>query len=484
MAGDLDVLFKSFSKIMKSHKAIGDGPHLPFNTETFKQKMTDSGSYRGSACNIMVLDLNKMVFANVGVNMTDVKSNAVRIATSSFQSDTRFEVLKVTVACNDIESPGEFGTWRKLSMDLQCWSIAFIIVDATAHPKNYPDLTVARAISTACHHPVDFELFTDIANFTSATLLRSFQLLETLKTDEETYAPSGYEVAQVYAQARDIIKGRDGNIKEDSLRDLFSGIKWAKQSDYKLDSSRTASDLMRMYDRMEEAGCGPLISDCRSKFSKSSCFYQTSKLNVIAASGSDDPDRLKFIVDLLYVRMLRGVMDEDTTSKSSLMKVTLPHVNCIYDIQRYIGATLKYTGASKFATDLQVLGKLKSPLDWDVMLPMGNADARKVLLAVKKPTLNLVHLVDGLYSGSQEGSAKRCAALHRKHLLKSASFIQNWLSKRPSMSTTKSWMNTHKGITTCKYLTQCPLAHPPPLMVEMMCETYKIILPMYLRRSA
>ena len=42
-------------------------------------------------------------------------------------------------------------------------------------------------------------------------------------------------------------------------------------------------------------------------------------------------------------------------------------------------------------------------MDWDTMLPMGNADARKILMSVKKPTLSIVHLMDGLYSGSQDG---------------------------------------------------------------------------------
>ena len=126
---------------------------------------------------------------------------------------------------------------------------------------------------------------------------------------------SGHKVAHVIAQAREVGQGC-GNGSYKAVEDYLSDVTFSFGCDYRITKkSRRVEDILRVHDRLEAAKCGDIIMNAKALYKNKSPLYQLSKLQMLTSARKDNAEKLKFVVELLSVRMTSGSLDEDTKKK-------------------------------------------------------------------------------------------------------------------------------------------------------------------------
>jgi hypothetical protein len=97
-----------------------------------------------------------------------------------------------------------------------------------------PAAVVDGFLAAASHVPVNYHWIADTADFEEQVFILSIQLIEDLRKDEEAFAPGGWQMCKVFAQARRMETVAKGDSSPDGAVRLMEMVSYAKGSDYKV----------------------------------------------------------------------------------------------------------------------------------------------------------------------------------------------------------------------------------------------------------
>ena len=201
----------------------------------------------------------------------------------TFEKQGRFQFAKpITVVVHDKTTPPTkaAGTWRKISLDSQ--TNAFIYQWWKAKKGTTPaDKNLASAYKICAEHtPVNIiyeELTPDVEE---KLFTKAWQLAADFGLDEETFAPGGWGICCMLAQARLLKNGAD----IESVDALAAQIKFSKSADFAKGKKATQVGL-NIYDRIVGANLVDEIASARVAHPKS-VMDQFTKLELVVAKAS------------------------------------------------------------------------------------------------------------------------------------------------------------------------------------------------------
>ncbi len=287
-----DVLQKLAGRLGKSTEP-GPGPHPTFDSKDYERAMASDGKYIGTANSWFRLDLSRTAIPNQHFSLAEIdgyaKANwSVSVAMSKNPEDPRLSWRQpIGVAVASKTTPGENGALRKISGDIE----VFAFLREWQRWLNMPDSKNMTAVSqkalalferAASHVPMDYFYFENNAEFEEQVFLKSVQVLEDMRRDEEEFAPSGWQACTIFAQARLMQKSKTGDASAENAERLLSRVTFASSSDYKITKeSRTVEDGLRLYDRVMSAQAEDILLTARATLGPKSALTSFSKLVVL-----------------------------------------------------------------------------------------------------------------------------------------------------------------------------------------------------------
>ena len=304
MAGVLEEVRKfvaSTSLTMWAGVEPGEGSRPIFDKKVFVEKMRIAKQYRGVAGNLLWLKLDEWAIPNQKLSRHEVVTYAKEFfdVPKALEQGTDgncrgFQQDKpVVVAVTDATQAPAKGTMRKISMDKPIF--AFLLtwkfwqkMPQTDHVKQTREKALALFRRQALHWPMDFVYFEPCPSLDQDIFKASFQIMEDTRREEEHFAPSGWQVCCLFAQARLMKKAESGDASAKGVEDLLKDINFAKSSDYKIKAgSKVVEQGLRVYDRFTDAGVEELVREGASVFGRGSPFDQLSKLVVVSQKIGD-----------------------------------------------------------------------------------------------------------------------------------------------------------------------------------------------------
>ena len=313
------------------------------------------------------------------------------------------QVKPVVIAVTDATQVPAKGTLRKISMDkaifafLLQWS-AWEQMPKTGSMKDTRDKALCLFRRQALHWPMDFVYFEPCPSLEQDIFKASFQIMEDTRREEEQFAPSGWQVCCLFAQARLMKQSESGDGSAQGVELFLKDINFANSSDYKIKAgSKVVEQGLRVYDRFTAAGVDELICDGASTFGRGSPFDQLTKLFIISQKVGDvGKPTIQFILQLLFVRLARGRTATDI-SRNQLGAQEMPLCLLVCDLVTYAFAAFPANAGAKQA---EVLQRLATPAAWNNFLPHGAVDARVSIMFLKGFAKRLFGFVEALYDGS------------------------------------------------------------------------------------
>jgi hypothetical protein len=176
--------------------------------------MTTDGKYLGTANNLFRLDMTRPAVANQKFSIAEI----------SKYGDDHWSVPKaleagrnlewrhpIAVACTSKTDPGanpsQDGLFRKISMDIQvfsfllCWN-RWLSASTSGHAGETAAKAQEMFQRAALHVPMDYYFFESNADYEENVFIKSVQLMEDFRKDEEEFAPGGWQMCCLFAQAR------------------------------------------------------------------------------------------------------------------------------------------------------------------------------------------------------------------------------------------------------------------------------------------
>ena len=161
----------------------------------------------------------------------------------------------VGVVVVDPKGPGKRGAWRRMSLDLQTfgfiWAWASLIRDAS--PSEELEVQLGAFQDAARQWPMDFYFFGVKPDIENAIFLKSFDIMESYRKNEEMHAPGGWQICVLFHQAQVLQHGSSVQGKTDPVTDLcnfFKGYEFAASSDYTRLDNKLAKECLTVYDRV------------------------------------------------------------------------------------------------------------------------------------------------------------------------------------------------------------------------------------------
>ena len=375
-------------------KDVGPGPRTPWTLEAFRGTLGKEGhkEFLGSAGVLFWLDLFKWAMPNQGVNPMEIKSFAQEYFNPAPAEGGGFKWPRpIGVAVTEVDTPGPRGRMRKISGDVMiyafCWAWSEAMVDDT-NPKQAEVLASFKA--AALHVPMDFYLFELTADVERDIFTKGFQLMEDARKDEERFAPSGWQVCCLFAQAR-VMQAARGDSSPQAVEEFLSGVSFAASSEYRIALGSKMTELyLGLFDKVTKAGLGPQIEEARLEFGRGSVFDQVSKL-ILIAQKAPEPD-LDFIIDLLRLRLRQGRCGPNV-GRVTLLKTELPICVMVAELVKFITAWFVFPAGSPEA---RLLATVATPSTW---ARSEDAPSNDVITA-KGVVKRLVGFVKGLYTGA------------------------------------------------------------------------------------
>ena len=147
-----------------------------------------------------------------------------------------------------------------------------------------------------------------------------------------------------------------------------------------------------------QAGATALIVEARTRWDKNQPFFYLTKLLLLCQTCRDDQDRLKFLCELYFVRMLRGSLQHSSISQSCMKRELLQAGAVVFDLCKFMHEAFQ----NGFEQSLHVW--LLSPIAFNTSLPKNNPCAGKAMigfnLIAKKLVGFLTDLIDAVWGTS------------------------------------------------------------------------------------
>jgi hypothetical protein len=211
--GWADRVFNRIPSIVATSEP-GPGPRPIFDKAGYEQSMTTDGKYLGTANNLFRLDMTRPAVANQKFSIAEI----------SKYGDDHWSVPKaleagrnlewrhpIAVACASKTDPGanpsQDGLFRKISMDIQvfsfllCWN-RWLSASTSGHAGETAAKAQEMFQRAALHVPMDYYFFESNADYEENVFIKSVQLMEDFRKDEEEFAPGGWQMCCLFAQAR------------------------------------------------------------------------------------------------------------------------------------------------------------------------------------------------------------------------------------------------------------------------------------------
>ena len=190
-----------------------------------------------------------------------------------------------------------------------------------------------------------------------AIFLKSFDIMESYRKNEEVHAPGGWQICVLFHQAQVLQHGSSVQGKTDPVTDLcnfFKGYEFAASSDYTRLDKKLAKECLTVYDRvMASPTSEEILIQARVHLGPKT----TSKLIMISqrtaaclaiadtkkTSLVDIAKALEFVLGYMYVRMRTSVIEADMAIRT-LKSAEVPSAVMACTLVKFILS--KYTYAN------------------------------------------------------------------------------------------------------------------------------------------
>ena len=213
-------------------------------------------------------------------------------------------------------------------------------------------------------------------------LTDSFVAAENTRTIEERIAPSGWDFCCFTHDLKKLVEvsgatGGSGEALNQEVEDwMIEKNQFAKSSDYTpKKGNRIVETASLIYKRFDEAGIANLICDLNAMYKKNHPMYHLSKLTAFSNATANNPVRLKWIAELVVVRMARGAC-VGTVSVANVRKDLIPQAGIAFDLSKFMCETFDFEDEHTSA----LKSWFQSPIRFDQVLPKNDTKGRKILM--------------------------------------------------------------------------------------------------------
>ena len=351
---ELTTMIKSDIQVINSmfpnakNCSVPPGPFRCFSSGEYKTSMADNKKYMGVGSSSLWLIHEKLAPLGYAPAVEDVQ--ATSNTRYSKHMDRPDITRHVTIACFDLESPGEFGQLVRLNGDKDVLaathSFANIIRDYNALTTEEQKLALMVRItawkSQLDHWPFDYVYVKPDPNLSLQLFAQAFQDVENLKITEEEYAASAWEICCSYAKVR----GEHHTQTAQGVHDfLAETITFSKSSaDYacrKGENSKGADNALLIFDKAERAGIKCLLVKAKPLFGLKSALTQMGKLILSMQKAGSEPAKIRWLISFLYMRLNNGALPMDAPI-GELRSRYLPDALTIFDLVTSVPAVLPY----------------------------------------------------------------------------------------------------------------------------------------------
>jgi hypothetical protein len=114
--------------------------------------------------------------------------------------------------------------------------------------------------------------------------------MEDFRKDEEEFAPGGWQMCCLFAQARLMQNSKVGDDSAQGVEKLLTRVNFAANSEYKVTGqSRTVEDGLRVYDRVMAAKAADILLESRVTLGVKSPLDSFSKLVIVSQKAPPSP---------------------------------------------------------------------------------------------------------------------------------------------------------------------------------------------------
>ena len=213
-----------------------EGDRTLYDADSAKQKFSNKSDWLGVAGNLLWCNLLAWAISEQSVSKTE----AADYGKTHFRgSQPPKMTLPVGIAVIGGTSPGQKGTWRRISLDLQTYG--FLCEWAAVlrqEPRGQAELDRLKQFEDAARHcPMDFYYFEAGPEVEKQIFKKSFSIMEDLRKKEEQHAPGGWAVCRLFHRAHVMQRAaRSQDNKQGSEVDVvefFEGFDFAQTSEYR-----------------------------------------------------------------------------------------------------------------------------------------------------------------------------------------------------------------------------------------------------------
>jgi hypothetical protein len=255
----------------------GDGPCSLFAQKEYEEKIERHGEVRGVAVNLMWIRLNSWAIMNQQVSPDEVddcvakdfKTSEALVKQEGGVEYVGFIVPRVTHVVVHDKNPFTKGDLRKISNDVVIYAFLKVfhrwIKETSTSLESTRKSILAICERTVLHWPCTFIYKEMKPEIEKDIFLYSVQLLETIKKDAEKHGSGGWQLVNLFAQAREIAKNLSGDVTAVGVQTMFANIDFAASSGIDLSDkgARQVQQMFLIYERATAAGIGHLLTKAK-----------------------------------------------------------------------------------------------------------------------------------------------------------------------------------------------------------------------------
>jgi hypothetical protein len=255
----------------------GDGPCSLFVEKEYVEKIERHGEVRGVAVNLMWIRLSTWAITNQEVSLDEVDDCVAKDFNTSGALVKKvgggeyvgFTIPRVTHVVVHDKTAFQKGDLRKVSNDVVIYAFLKVfhrwIKETSKSLESTRKSILAICERTVLHWPCTLiykELKPDIEK---DIFLYSVQLMETIKKDAEKHGSGGWQLVNLFAQAREVAKNLSGDMSAVGVQTLFANIDFAKSSGIDLNDkgAKQVQAMFLVYERATAAGIGHLLTKAK-----------------------------------------------------------------------------------------------------------------------------------------------------------------------------------------------------------------------------
>ena len=268
------------------------------------------------------------------------------------KSGTFFSDFNLPLVVHDAKSMPKDGEWRKFGLDKDVYPFFdrwYDVKETSANDLGYTveekNLMLDTFKHACCHWPVHIYFIELSPDIELKIFIKSMDIIQKLRSDEEKHADTGWETCCHVARARDLGKKVSQQTGDDlaQAEDILAKVKWAQSSDVKFQASshkatsgvqsqtkqpakkeeansKKIEEILRFYDRCKEHNCTQILVTAHVEFPKG-VLDMLSKLRVFSRKLGPlkcevcGESGLAFGLKLACLRLKTGQMDVSRTAR-------------------------------------------------------------------------------------------------------------------------------------------------------------------------